>query len=206
VLWGAGLSLLAGAVDDSTGLESVGDPGPGKWVTIYANAGHAYIEVAGIYFDTAAGLGNPPNPPYTGPRWASWGPDRPGSSLGIRPGCDQRKTRWLAHVRSVPEVVAALVPIRTNAVSLPRTRIVAAPPIGEQQREPGASARVQVALGKPGLARAPCLRSWQSISAGVSRVDEGAARTAGGRACVWSPMRSRASGPSDDRVCPGGTI
>jgi hypothetical protein len=75
VLWGAGLGqgLLGGAVDDSTALESVGDPGPGKWVTIYANAGHAYIEVAGIYLDTAAGLGNPPNPPPTGPRWSTVG-------------------------------------------------------------------------------------------------------------------------------------
>ena len=75
VLWGGGLgqSLLGGSVDDSTGLESVGVPGPGRWVTIYANAGHAYIEVAGIYLDTAAGLGNPPNPPSTGPRWSTVG-------------------------------------------------------------------------------------------------------------------------------------
>jgi hypothetical protein len=75
ILWGGGLgqSLLGGAVDDSTALESVGDPGPGRWVTIYANAGHAYIEVAGIYLDTAAGLGNPPNPPPTGPRWSTVG-------------------------------------------------------------------------------------------------------------------------------------
>jgi hypothetical protein len=75
VLWGGGLgqSLLGGAVDDSTALESVGDPGPGRWVTIYANGGHAYIEVAGIYLDTAAGLGNPPNPPPTGPRWSTVG-------------------------------------------------------------------------------------------------------------------------------------
>src|SRR5579884_798315 len=56
VLWGGGLgqSLLGGGVLVSGDLESVGDPGPGKWVTIYATAGHAYIEVAGIYFDTAA--------------------------------------------------------------------------------------------------------------------------------------------------------
>ena len=62
-----------GGAAASTELESVGDPGPGRWVTIYANAGHAYIEVAGIYFDTAAGLGNPPNPPATGPRWSTVG-------------------------------------------------------------------------------------------------------------------------------------
>jgi hypothetical protein len=78
VLWGGGLGqrLLGDAVDDSTALESVGDPGPGKWVTIYATAGHAYIEVAGIYFDTAAGLGNPPNPPP---------PDRAGARLAPAP-------------------------------------------------------------------------------------------------------------------------
>jgi hypothetical protein len=75
VLWGGGLgqSVLGGGVDVSGELESVGLPGPGKWVTIYATAGHAYIEVAGIYFDTAAGLGNPPNPPATGPRWSTVG-------------------------------------------------------------------------------------------------------------------------------------
>ncbi|MGZ6563836.1 MAG: hypothetical protein ACXVH1_30480 [Solirubrobacteraceae bacterium] len=66
-------SLLGGSVDDSSALESVGDPGPGKWVTIYANAAHAYIKLAGIYLDTAAGLGNPPNPPPTGPRWSNVG-------------------------------------------------------------------------------------------------------------------------------------
>jgi hypothetical protein len=65
--------MLSGSVLDSTGLESIGDPGPGRWVTVYANAGHAYIEVAGIYLDTAAGLGNPPNPPPTGPRWSTTG-------------------------------------------------------------------------------------------------------------------------------------
>jgi hypothetical protein len=75
VLWGGGLgqSLLGGGVLVSGDLERVGDPGPGKWVTIFANAGHAYVEVAGIYFDTAAGLGNRPNPPPTGPRWSTVG-------------------------------------------------------------------------------------------------------------------------------------
>lgn len=75
VLWGGGFgqSLLGGGVWDSTALEQVGVPGPGRWVTIYANSTHAYIEVAGIYLDTAAGLGNPPNPPRTGPRWSEVG-------------------------------------------------------------------------------------------------------------------------------------
>jgi hypothetical protein len=75
VLYGGGFgqTLLQDQAPASTTLESVGDPGPGKWVTIYANAGHAYIEVAGIYLDTAAGLGKPPNPPPTGPRWSNVG-------------------------------------------------------------------------------------------------------------------------------------
>jgi hypothetical protein len=88
VLWGGGLgqSLLGGGVDVSGQLESVGDPGPGRWVTIYATAGHAYIEVAGIYFDTAAGLGNPPNPPSTGPRWSTVGTGPPGFVARHPPG------------------------------------------------------------------------------------------------------------------------
>jgi hypothetical protein len=75
VLYGGGFgqTLLQDSAPASTTLESVGEPGPGRWVTIYANANHAYIEVAGIYFDTAAGLGNAPNPPSTGPRWSTVG-------------------------------------------------------------------------------------------------------------------------------------
>ena len=38
---------------DSTQFESWGDPGPGQWVTIYANSGHAYMIVAGLRFDTS---------------------------------------------------------------------------------------------------------------------------------------------------------
>jgi peptidoglycan hydrolase CwlO-like protein len=39
---------------DSTGFESWGQPGPGKWITVYANAGHAFMYVAGWRFDTVA--------------------------------------------------------------------------------------------------------------------------------------------------------
>src|SRR5262245_36860121 len=31
-----------------------GEPGPGTWVTIYGNAGHVYMVVAGLRFDTSA--------------------------------------------------------------------------------------------------------------------------------------------------------
>jgi len=53
--------------EDSTGLESFGSSGPGQWVTIYANAGHTWIVIAGLAFDTAHW--GPTTPAGTGPRW-----------------------------------------------------------------------------------------------------------------------------------------
>jgi peptidoglycan hydrolase CwlO-like protein len=38
----------------SGAFESWGDPGPGRWITLYANAGHVWMEVAGWRFDTVA--------------------------------------------------------------------------------------------------------------------------------------------------------
>jgi cell wall-associated NlpC family hydrolase len=35
-------------------FEDWGDPGPGRWITIYANAGHVWMDVAGWRFDTVA--------------------------------------------------------------------------------------------------------------------------------------------------------
>jgi hypothetical protein len=46
----------AGLVDspmDSSTLARYGKAGPGRWVTIYANAGHAFMTVAGLRFDTS---------------------------------------------------------------------------------------------------------------------------------------------------------
>ena len=37
----------------SGGLAKFGKPGPGKWVTIYADEGHAFMVVAGLRFDTS---------------------------------------------------------------------------------------------------------------------------------------------------------
>jgi peptidoglycan hydrolase CwlO-like protein len=45
---------------DSTGLETWGDPGAGQWITVYANAEHAWMIIAGLAFDTVGG---------PGPRW-----------------------------------------------------------------------------------------------------------------------------------------
>ena len=44
-------------------LEGWGDPGPGKWITVYANAGHTFAEIAGLRWDTVGDANG------TGPRW-----------------------------------------------------------------------------------------------------------------------------------------
>lgn len=41
--------------EDSSQLESYGSSGPGQWITVWANSGHAYMEIAGLFFDTAGG-------------------------------------------------------------------------------------------------------------------------------------------------------
>ncbi|HET7445922.1 MAG TPA: lytic murein transglycosylase [Solirubrobacterales bacterium] len=59
-LYGAGLldtPLTSGA------LESYGEPGPGRWITIYANATHTYAVIAGLRWDTVGDASG------TGPRW-----------------------------------------------------------------------------------------------------------------------------------------
>jgi peptidoglycan hydrolase-like protein with peptidoglycan-binding domain len=47
-----GAGLLDQALD-STGFMSWGERGKGQWVTNYANAGHSYMIVAGLRFDTS---------------------------------------------------------------------------------------------------------------------------------------------------------
>ena len=38
-------------------LESWGVPGPGRYITVYANPGHTYMYVDGILYDTAGRSG-----------------------------------------------------------------------------------------------------------------------------------------------------
>jgi septal ring factor EnvC (AmiA/AmiB activator) len=49
---------------DSTGFMTWGESGPGSWITVYSNPGHAYIVIAGLRFDTSGGAG----PRWQGPR------------------------------------------------------------------------------------------------------------------------------------------
>jgi cell wall-associated NlpC family hydrolase len=48
----AGAGLVAAPMDSSS-LARWGAAGPGRWVSIYANAGHAFMTVAGLRFDTS---------------------------------------------------------------------------------------------------------------------------------------------------------
>ena len=61
---------------DSTSLEQWGRPGRGKWITVYANAGHAWMTVAGLRFDTSG---------RTGVHGSRWQPiDRTGAGFVAR--------------------------------------------------------------------------------------------------------------------------
>ena len=51
-------------------LASYGDAGPGRWITIYANAEHVFMVVAGLRFDTR----NDPEH-VSGPRWKMAAPE-----------------------------------------------------------------------------------------------------------------------------------
>ncbi len=62
--------LMRGSLD-STGFMSFGRRGRGRWITIYANAGHSYMVIAGRRFDTSAIR-------ETGSRWGG-----PRSSAGF---------------------------------------------------------------------------------------------------------------------------
>jgi cell wall-associated NlpC family hydrolase len=60
-----GASLLAQPADSSEFM-AWGSHGIGRWVTVFSNAGHAYMTVAGLRLDTSA-ADDPSN--QQGPRW-----------------------------------------------------------------------------------------------------------------------------------------
>jgi hypothetical protein len=53
---------------DSSEMMSWGTSGLGQWITVYANPGHAFIQIAGIRFDTSAQQDRDPAR-GSGPRW-----------------------------------------------------------------------------------------------------------------------------------------
>ncbi|HEX4115191.1 MAG TPA: hypothetical protein VHY18_04895 [Solirubrobacteraceae bacterium] len=61
-------------------LATWGEPGPGRWITIYANAGHTFMDVDGVWFDTAGRSG-----PYAS-RWLVAQPSLEGYAVRHPPG------------------------------------------------------------------------------------------------------------------------
>jgi cell wall-associated NlpC family hydrolase len=61
-------------------LANWGEAGPGRWITIYANAGHTFMSVDGVWFDTAGRSG-----PYAS-RWLVATPSLVGYSVRHPPG------------------------------------------------------------------------------------------------------------------------
>ncbi len=57
-----GARMLASPLTSGS-FETWGEAGAGRWITVYANAAHVYMVVAGLRFDTAG------NTSGTGPRW-----------------------------------------------------------------------------------------------------------------------------------------
>ena len=53
---------------DSSDFMNWGQRGIGRWITVYTNPGHAFVEIAGIRFDTSAEA-DPHPAPGSGPRW-----------------------------------------------------------------------------------------------------------------------------------------
>ncbi|MDQ6836486.1 MAG: hypothetical protein M3016_09910, partial [Actinomycetota bacterium] len=58
-------------------LAGYGQAGAGKWITIFANAGHTFMFVAGLRFDTVALA-------ETGSRWSDRRPDENLSAFSVR--------------------------------------------------------------------------------------------------------------------------
>jgi cell wall-associated NlpC family hydrolase len=71
---------LLSAPETSGQLESWGAPGPGKYITVYANAGHTYMYVDGILYDTAGRSG------VYASRWQVGGTDNEGYVVRHWPG------------------------------------------------------------------------------------------------------------------------
>jgi hypothetical protein len=79
---------LLSSPETSGGLESWGSRGRGRWITVYTNEGHAFVEIAGIRFDTAPEGPAAPRGTYpgSGPRWRPLWNDTSGFEARHVPG------------------------------------------------------------------------------------------------------------------------
>ncbi len=130
-------------------MESFGSPGPGRWVSVYADSGHAFIVIAGRAFDTAD-FGGPNTPSGTGPRWRS-NPtgnlaDGGATSCGTRPGCRLRRPgrsrRIRPRARGISFTIMGACPRSPSSTRSPRststsgTRSARSPGSGSRRGQP----------------------------------------------------------------------
>jgi hypothetical protein len=73
--------ILDGEPRNAVGFFTWGRPGKGRWVTVYANGGHAFMEIAGLRLDTSR-MGDING--ERGPRWRR----------SLRDTSDFRARRW----------------------------------------------------------------------------------------------------------------
>jgi cell wall-associated NlpC family hydrolase len=73
-------AALIAAPETSGQLEHWGVPGPGRYLTVFANAGHTFMYVDGLWFDTAGRAG-----PYS-TRWLTKTPSLRGYAVRHYPG------------------------------------------------------------------------------------------------------------------------
>ena len=73
----AGAGLLQSPLTSGLFM-NYGDPGPGRWITIYANGGHMFMVVAGLRYDTSGANG--------GTRWQSASRSTAGFTVRHPPG------------------------------------------------------------------------------------------------------------------------
>jgi peptidoglycan hydrolase-like protein with peptidoglycan-binding domain len=71
---------LLSQTEDSTEFESYGSPGAGQWITLWANGGHVYMQIAGLWFDTAAQSSSNGND-----RWSTTRVDQPSGYIERHP-------------------------------------------------------------------------------------------------------------------------
>ena len=76
---------LLSAPETSGELESWGVPGPGRYITVFANAGHTYMYVDGILYDTAGRSG------VYASRWQVGRRTTPATSCATGRGCRERR-------------------------------------------------------------------------------------------------------------------
>ena len=66
----------------SSGFARYGEPGPGKWITIYAGSGHVFMSICGLRLDTGGRGGRG----ESGPRWCMASRGNAGWTLRHPPG------------------------------------------------------------------------------------------------------------------------